>query len=89
MNDWFYQPVTTQRFMRGFDRFAWPTVDDAKAYIKTLSADEQARKKIYKRSFSSDKCVVYDPDYYCVRGKEHFLCGGAAEWIRDFAISEN
>lgn len=89
MNDWFYQPLNSQRFMRGFDKFAWPTVDVAMAYVKTLSADQQARVKIYKRSFSSDYCVIYDPVARRIIGKKRWLVGYETEWIHRFAISEN
>lgn len=86
---WYYQPVTSQQFMRGFDRFAWPTVDAARAYIKTKSADEQARMKIYKRSFSSEYCIIHDPMLHLVIGKKRCLWSTSANWIFVFAIPEN
>ncbi len=89
MNDWFYQPLNSQQFMRGFDKFAWPSVDAAMTYIKTLSADEQARVKIYKRDFSLGFCVIHDPVAHRVIGKKQWLVGYETGWINRFAVSEN
>ena len=88
-NPWFYQPLNTQRFMRGFDKFAFPSVDAAMAYIETLSADEQSRLKIYKRDFSLGFCVIHDPATHHVIGKKHWLVGYETGWIQKFAVSEN
>lgn len=88
-NPWFYQPVDTQRFMRGFDKFAFPSVDAAIKYIETLSPDEQARMKIYKRDFSLGFCVIHDHVTHRIIGKKQRLVGYETGWIRDFVVSEN